>query len=127
MVTELELWEVDSNVAATGRWRWFTWSYWCSVFNRRPNYTTVMRQRDFSRPEGGSNSFVLHECDDIETAQSAFKAICSLLEPLVDDCALMLSNGLLKELILPRPRAPEQLLFDLVEIIEKKVRKNTIS
>ena len=66
---------------------------------------------------------MLHECDNVETARSAFRAISSLLEPLVDDCALMLTSGLLKELIVPSPRAPEQLMFDLVEIIEKKVRK----
>ena len=123
VVTELELWEVEVNVG--GWWKWFTWSFWRSVLNMKPDYNVVLQQRD-SRPDRGRKSavaFVLHECEDVEAAQSAFEAICSLLEPLVDDCALMLTDGLLKELILPSPRAPEQLVFDLVEIMEKKVRK----
>ena len=123
VVTELELWEVEVNVG--GWWKWLTWSFWRSLLNMKPDYNIILHQRDL-RPGRGSESsvaFVLHECEDIEEAQTAFEAIYRLLEPLVDDCALMLTGGLLGELVLPSPRDPEQLVFDVVEIIERKVRQ----
>ena len=118
VVSELELWEVEANISG-----YCSLSYWRSVFNRRPDYNIILQQRDLD-PQGqvdASATFVLHESSALESSQRAFEEIRSTLEPLVDDCTVMMTEKLLKEIITPRPREASRLAFDVVEIMEKNV------
>ena len=118
VVSELELWEVDSNYGGL-----FSLSYWRSVFNRRPDYNIILQQRDLD-PQGqveDSATFVLHESSAVESSQQAFEKVRSTLEPLLDDGTVMMTEELLEEIITPNPREASRLVFDLVEIMEKNV------
>ena len=68
-----------------------------------------------------SATFVLYESSALDSAQQAFEAVRSTLEPLVDDGNLMLTRKLLKEIITPKPMEASRLVFELVEIMDKNV------
>ena len=94
-----------------------------SKFHRHPDYTIVLKQQDLGT-EGevkASATFVLYESSALDSAQQAFEAVRSTLEPLVDDGNLMLTRKLLKEIITPKPMEASRLVFELVEIMDKKV------
>ena len=118
VVSELELWEVESNIIGC-----CSLSYWRSVFNRRPDYNIILQQRDLDRQGQmeASATFVLYESSALESSQQAFEKIRSTLEPLLDDGSVMMTQRLLEEIITPNPREASCLVFDLVEIREKNV------
>ena len=118
VVSELELWEVDSNIGG-----FFSLSYWRSVFNNRPDYNILLKQRDLDI-EGeveASATFVLHESAALDSSQQAFNQVRSTLGPLVDDGSLMMTKELLEGIITPKPREASRLVFELVEIMDKNV------
>ena len=118
VASELELWEVDSNIGG-----FFSLSYWRSIFNNRPDYNILLKQRDLDI-EGkveASATFVLHESAALDSSQKAFDQVRSTLEPLVDDGSLMMTKELLEEIITPKPREASRLVFELVEIMDKNV------
>ena len=112
IMTNITLWEVDSNVGG-----WFTWAYWKSVLNRRPDYNVIVHQVDPINNKK-TYTFVAHESDNEEVARDAFKAVYEVLEPLVDDCALILTKHLLEGIITPQPRDPSELSDVLTELME---------
>ena len=117
VVSELELWEVTSNARGC-----FGLSF-RSASNRRPHYNIILRQRDLDT-EGkveASATFVLHESRSQETSQQAFEEVRSTLEPLVDDGSVMMTRQLLEGIITPRPTEPSHLVFEIVDIMSKKV------
>ena len=118
VVSELELWEVDSNVTGC-----FSLSYWRSKFNHRRDYNIILKQQDLDMKGEveASAMFVLHESSALNSSQQAFEQICSTLGPLVDDGSLMMTQKLLQEIITPKPREASRLVFELVEIMDKNV------
>ena len=115
VVTELEIWEVDTNIGGV-----LTWSYWRSYFNRRPDYNILLKQTDLNGDGSDATQvFVLHETTDVESSQHAFEQIRDVLEPLVDDCNVMMTEELLEELLLPTPCSADRLVFQLVQIMGK--------
>ena len=124
VVSELELWEVDSNIGG-----FFSMSYWRSIFNNRPDYNVILKQRDLDT-EGeveASAVFILHESVSQETSQEAFEEIRSTLEPLVDDCTVIMSEKLLEGIITPKPKEASNLVFEIVEIQGKHVCTNIVA
>ena len=102
---------MESNVGGM-----FTWSYWKSVFNRRPDYNVIVHQKDPIKDK--TYTFVVHETDNLEVANAAFKSICETLEPLVDDCAVILTTHLLVGIISPTPRKAEELSEVITELMQ---------
>ena len=98
-------------------------SYWHSKFNRRPDYNIVLKQQDLDTQGEveASATFVLYESSDLDSSQQAFEQVRSTLEPLVDDGNLMMTQKFLKEIITPKPMEASRLIFELVEIMDKKV------
>ena len=93
-----------------------SWSYWRSVFNRRPDYNILVQQKD--PIHNATLTFVLHESDNSDVSKAAFVAACETLEPLLDDCSLILSQQLLEGIIVPKPRKPEELAEVITELME---------
>ena len=118
VVSELELWEVDSNFGS-----FFSLSYWRSVFNNRPDYNIILKQQDLDTQGEveASATFILYESTDLDSSQQAFEQVRSTLEPLVDDGSVMMTEELLEEIITPKPRDASRLVFELVEIMDKNV------
>ena len=114
VTTEISLWEVESNVGGI-----FSLSYWKSLFNNRKDYNIILHQTDPITDE--MQAFVLHVSDNLELSQDAYKTVCSTLTPLVDDCTLLLTEELLKEIILPLPIKASELTTHLVEVIESNL------
>ncbi len=112
VVSELELWEVEANFGG-----YLSLSYWKSVLNRKNDYTVIIRQTD--QEEAEVHFFVLYESPSLDDAREAFRVLRGTLEPLVDDCAVMLTEGILKELLLPSPHSAQHLIFHLVEVMER--------
>ena len=112
IMTKITLWEVESNVGGL-----FTWAYWKSVLNRRPDYNVIVHQVDPIH-NNKKYTFVAHESDNEEVAKDAFKAVYEVLEPLVDDCTLILTKYLLEGIITPQPRDPSELSNVLTELME---------
>ena len=100
-----------------------------SHVSRDSSYNILLIQRDLDL-EGKVKTlavFVLHEqTGNVQKAHDAFEAIRLIVEPLVDDCNVMLTANLLKQLILPHPRDPAHLVTDLVEIMHSKVHVSSI-
>ena len=119
VVSELEVWEVNSHVSV----RCFSLSYWRSVLNRRHDYNIILKQQDLDAQGKvkASATFVLHETRSQETSQQAFEEIHSTLKPLVDDGSVMMSEKLLEGIITPKPTEPSRLVFEIVEIMDKNV------
>ena len=117
-VSELELWEVDSNVSG-----FCSLSYWRSKLNNRPDYNIILKQRDLDtqRAVEASTTFVLYESSALDSSQQAFEEVRSTLEPLVDDGNLMMTQKFLKEIITPKPVEASRLVIELVEIMDKNV------
>ena len=115
VVSELELWEVDVNIGG-----FFSLSYWKSLLNRTPDYTVVLRQTDPDEMEEGEkvHFFVLFESSNRDDALEAFRVLSGTLEPLVDDCTVILTEGILDEILLPSPRQAQRLIFRLVEVMQ---------
>ena len=109
--TKITLWEVESNVGGM-----LTWAYWKSVINRRPDYNVIVRQVDPIKNK--SYTFVVHESDNEEVAREAFKAVYEVLEPLVDDCFVILTKHLLEGIITPEPRNASDLSNVLTELMQ---------
>ena len=111
VVSELELWEVKS--------------YWRNLFNRPPDYNIILRQRDLDTQGEvkASATFLLHESLDLDSSQTAYEDIHCTLEPLVDDCSVMMTRQLLEGIITPKPTEPSHLVFELVKIKENNVSK----
>ena len=72
--TKITLWEVEANVGGM-----LTWSYWKSVFNWRPDYNVIVHQKDLIKDK--TYTFVVHETENLEVANAAFKSVCETLEP----------------------------------------------
>ena len=111
ILTKITLWEVESNVGGM-----LTWAYWKSVFNWRPDYNVIVRQVDPIKNK--SYTFVVHESDNEEVAREAFKAVYEVLEPLVDDCFVILTKQLLEGIITPEPRNANDLSYVLTELMQ---------
>ncbi|KAL5484164.1 hypothetical protein EMCRGX_G020615 [Ephydatia muelleri] len=111
VLTKITLWEIECNVGGM-----MSWSYWRSVFNRRPDYNVLIQQND--RIHDATHTFVLHESDNPDVSRAAFHAVCETLEPLVDDCSLVLSQQLLEGIVVPKPREPEDLAEVITELME---------
>ena len=121
VVSELELWEVDSNVGC------FSLSC-CSASNRRPHYNILLKQRDLDT-EGkvkASAVFILHETQSEETSQQAFEEVRSTLGPMVNDGSVLMTRQLLEGIITPRPTEPSRLVFQLVETMNKHVSISSV-
>ena len=118
VVSELELWEVDSDVGGC-----FSLSYWRSICNRGPHYNIILKQRDLDTQGGvkASATFVLYDSSDLDSSQQAFEEVRTTLEPLLDDGSVMMTQELVEEIITPKPSQVSRLVFDIVEIMEKKV------
>lgn len=116
VVSELELWQVEANIGG-----YFSLSYWKSLLNRKEDYTVVIRQTDYEDSEEDErvHFFVLYESPSLEDARDAFRVLRGTLEPLVDDCTVVLTEGILKELVLPSPQSAQHLIFHLVEVMER--------
>ncbi len=116
VVTELELWEVKANIGG-----YFSLSYWKSLLNSKPDYAVVLYQTDPEDEDADEEdtAFVLFESPDLDEARDAFRVLQSTLEPLVDDCAVVLTEGILEELLLPSPLPAQRLIFHLVEVMER--------
>eukprot|EP00731_Ephydatia_muelleri_P020928 Em0013g655a len=111
ILTKITLWEVEANVGGM-----LTWSYWKSVLNRRPDYNVIVHQKDPIKNK--TYTFVVHESENLEVANTAFKSVCETLEPLVDDCAVILTKHLLEGIISPTPRKAEELSEVLTELMQ---------
>ena len=111
VTTMIDLWEVDRNAGG-----FFTVSYCKSVFNRRKNYNIILHQKDPTT--NATKFFLLHTTDDFELSQDAYDKVCKTVNPLVDDCTLLLTKKLLKEIILPTPKNASELAHHLAEAIE---------
>ncbi|KAL5471066.1 hypothetical protein EMCRGX_G029142 [Ephydatia muelleri] len=111
ILTKITLWEVEANVGGM-----LTWSYWKSVLNRRPDYNVIVHQKDPIKDK--THTFVVHESENLEVANAAFKSVCETLEPLVDDCAVILTKHLLEGIISPTPRKAEELSEVLTELMQ---------
>ena len=117
VVSELELWEVDSNISGC-----FNLS--CrSASNLRPHYNIILKQRDLDTQGKvkASATFVLHETASEDSSRQAFEEVRSTLEPMVNDGSVMMTRQLLEGIITPRPTEPSRLVFQLVEIMNKHV------
>ena len=111
ILTKITLWEVEENVGGM-----LTWSYWRSVFNRRPDYNIIVHQNDPIKNK--TYTFVVHECDTLDVSEVAFRSVQSTLEPLVDDCNVILTAHLLEGIVIPHPRKPEELSDVLTELMQ---------
>ena len=111
VTTDIDLWEVDSNVGG-----FFSFSYWKSIFNFKKDYNVILHQKDPMSDK--TRSFVLYEAADLENSQDAFETVCSTVNPLVDDCTLLLTEELLEEIITPLPVEPSKLSHYLVEVMQ---------
>ena len=109
--TNIGLWEVDANVSGK-----FTWSYWKSIFNNKKDYNILLHQKDPTTKK--TNTFVLYETDKVDESDQAFKRLCHTVEPLVDDCTLMLTKGLLEAIVVPEPRNPEDLGAVITDLMQ---------
>ena len=112
--SELAVWQVEETVGGV-----FSWSFWRSFFKQKPDYVIVLRQTDCQLGQS-DRIFVLHATNELETAQEAFAKIQDALEPLVDDCTLLLTKGILETLVLPFPKQASELAYVLMELMEKK-------
>ena len=63
--TKITLWEVEENVGGM-----LTWSYWRSLFNRRPDYNIIVHQNDPIKNK--TYTFVIDECDTLDISEVAF-------------------------------------------------------
>ena len=102
VTTRIDLWEVD-----------------CSGLfsvNRRKDYKITLHQKDPKTT--ATNSFLLHTTDNFELSQDAYDKVYKTIDPLVDDCTLLLTKKLLKEIILPTPKNVSELAHHLAEVIE---------
>ena len=111
VTTTIDLWEVESNIGG-----FFSVSYWRSLFNFKKDYNIVLHQKDPT--DSSTNTFVLHDSSDIESSQEAFQAVCSTISPFVDDCTLLLTKGLLNEIVTPFPVKASNLAHHLVKVME---------
>ena len=111
VTSEIGLWEVDSNVGG-----YLSLSYWKSLFNFKKDYNIILHQCDPYTTE--THTFVLYESPQFHEAADAFYSICSTLEPLIDDCTLVLTTGLLQGVIVPSPRDPSKLHYDILELMQ---------
>ncbi len=109
--TSLTLWEVDRNVAGV-----FSRSYWKSVFNRKKDYNVVFQQKDPISEE--TSIYLLHSADKLVVSREGYTQLVSTLTPLVDDCTLLLSLRLLKEIILPVPIKASELVHRISRLME---------
>ena len=114
VITEIGLWEVGTDLGSI-----FSWSYWKSFISPVPEFTynVILRQEAPAQAGGAKCAFILHETTDLEVSRTSFNQLRITIEPLVDDCTLMLTSGLLKEIILPKPIDPQQLSHHLTEVM----------
>ena len=110
--TEIGLWEVDRNVGGS----YLSRAYWASALNGVEDYNVLFQQKD--PLTGNTKSFSLHSSPDKEVSIAAYRSICSTLEPLVDDCTLLLTKELLKALIVPEPIPQSKLVDRIAELME---------
>ena len=108
--TKITLWEVEANVGGM-----LTWSYWKSVFNWRPDYNVIVHQKDPIKDK--TYTFVVHETENLEVANAAFKSVCETLEPLVDDCAVIFTKPLLEGIVTPMPKKTAELPLALTDLM----------
>ena len=102
VTTRIDLWEVDAS-------RVFS-------VNRRKDYKLILHQTD---PQTTATiSFLLHTTNDFDLSQDAYDKVHKTIDPLVDDCTLLLTKKLLKEIILPTPKNASELSHHLAEVIE---------
>ena len=65
--------------------------------------------------------YVLHETTNFDTSREAFEKLRCTLVPLVDDCTLELTEKLLEEVVLPKPKSGEhELMQHLIEVSHRK-------
>ena len=109
VVSELQLWEVKSGLR--------------SIFNNRPDYSVILKQQDLDTQGEMKTSamFILHESSALDSSRTAYEDIQYILEPLVDDGSVMMTQQLLEGIITPTPSEASRLVFDIVEIMEKNV------
>lgn len=112
VTTEISLWEVESNVGG-----FFSISYWKSLFNRRKDYNVIVHQINPLNTDD-KRSFLVHVTDDLDISREAYNDVCATLEPLVDDCRVLLTEDLLENIILPAPKKPGELANHLAEVME---------
>ncbi|KAL5471075.1 hypothetical protein EMCRGX_G029151 [Ephydatia muelleri] len=110
ILTKITLWEVEANVGGM-----LTWSYWKSVFNWRPDYNVIVHQKDPIKDK--TYTFVVHETENLEVANAAFKSVCETLEPLVDDCAVIFTKPLLEGIVTPMPKKTAELPLALTDLM----------
>ena len=109
--TNIGLWEVEANVGGK-----MTWAYLKSIFNNKQDYNILIHQKNPGTQR--SQTFVLHETADLDESKQAFKRLCQTVEPLVDDCTLMLTTGLLEAIVMPEPKRPEDLGDAITELMQ---------
>ena len=110
VTSEIGLWEVNTNVGEYSR------SYWKNLFRFKRDYNVILHQCDPYTKE--TRTFVLFESPEFQEASGAFDNICNTLEPLIDDCTLVLTRGLLQGVIVPSPTDPNDLSHDILELMQ---------
>ncbi len=116
--TEISLLEVETLRNVSG---FFSIAFWKSLFwSKWTDYNIIiLRQIDPITDE--TQDTLLHVSDNLESSQDAYESVCSTLTPLVDDCTLLLTKELLKEIILPVPKKASELIPHLLEVVESKL------
>ena len=115
VMTEIGLWEVDRNLGGSYL-SYFSYS-WASALNGVEDYNVLLQQKDPLTDK--TKSFSLHSSPDKEVSEAAYRSICSTLEPLVDDCTLLLTEKLLKALVVPEPIPQSKLVDCIAELMEQ--------
>ena len=111
--TELQLWQVAANIGG-----FFTYSYWRSItsfLNPSVDYNIILNQKD---PVSSQTiTFVVHETEILTKSEEAFERLRSTIEPLVDECNVMLTKELLSLLVLPEPVEQSKLSHHLINVM----------
>ena len=100
---------------------YFNWEYWKSLFYQIPDHTyqVILCQKKQVGDEITNLVFLLHKSTSLEESKIAFEKWKNTIEPLVDDCTLMLTEDLLNELLVDdEPVDPSNLAVHLLEVKE---------
>jgi len=93
-----------------------SYNYWASALNNAEDYNVLLQQKD--PLNGRTKSFSLYSSPDKEAAMEAYCSICSTLEPLVDDCTLLLTEELMKALVVPEPIPQSKLVERIADLMQ---------
>ena len=110
VTTELQLWEAAVSISGL-----LTFSYWRSFFNHSLNYNIILYQQD--PVSNQTSAFVVHETVMLTKSEAAFERLRNIIEPLVDNCKVVLTKDLLSLLVLPEPVDQSKLSLHLTNVM----------